>query len=225
MTVLAESLLSEPAARTASPLFLILSDLPPHSPAWPLADAQIQAVRAACASVLGFEPDVRLVPIAEMAVQPEGETFVIPAALDFSLWERDSLGQRLAEERRCHAGAIIHHDDVDPGHPLIIEALASQAAVALGETPPQKSGLILAASGHGDSGSRAQSYRLMRLLWEQLGFGNADVAFVRHSQPFLAHVLERCANDPLPWIVLFQNQWESEHAQYARVMVENVQRE
>jgi sirohydrochlorin ferrochelatase len=224
MAELAESLLSGPAAHTAAPLFLILSDLPRHSPAWPFAVAQMQAVRSACAGVLGFEPDVRLVPIAEMSAQPEGETFVIPAALDFSLWERDSLGQRLAEERRHHANAVVHHDDVDPGHPLVIEALGSQAAAALQETPPQQSGLVLAASGHGDSGSRAQSYRLMRLLWEQLGFARADVAFVRHSQPFLAHVLERCANDALPWIVLFQGQWETEHAQYARMMIENAQR-
>jgi hypothetical protein len=224
MTGLAEGLLSESAAQPASPVFLILSDLPRHSPAWPLAETQIEAVRAACAPVLGFEPDVRLVPMAEVSAEPGGETFVIPAALDFSLWERDLLGQRLAEARRNHANTVIHHDDVDPAHPLVIEALGSQAALALGETPLQKCGLILAASGHGDSGSRAQSYRLMRLLWEQVGFVRAEAAFVRHSQPFLAHVLDRCATDSLPWIVLFQNQWESEHAQYARVMIENAQR-
>ena len=204
MAELAESSLNAHAARGASPLFLILSDLPRHSPAWPLAAAQIGAIRDACAGVLGFEPDVRLTPVAEVSAQPEGETFVIPAALDFSLWERDSLGQRLAEERRNFPNAVIHHDDVNPGHPLVLEALASRLAEGLRETPPQKSGLILAASGHGDSGSRAQSYRLMRLLWEQLGFARGEVAFVRHAQPFLAHVVERSAQDALPWIVLFQ---------------------
>jgi len=224
MTELAESSLNGHAACGASPLFLVLSDLPKHSLAWRLAAAQMVAIRDACAGVLGFEPDVRLAPVAEISVQPDGETFVIPSALDFSLWERDSLGQRLAEERRKSPHAVIHHDDVDPGHPLVVEALGLQLAEALRETPPQKSGLILAASGDGDSGSRAQSYRLMRLLWEQLGFAKGDVAFVRHPQPFLAHILERCADDALPWIVLFQGQWETEHAQYARVMVENVQR-
>ncbi len=224
MAELAESSLNGHAARVASPLFLILSDLPRHSPAWPLAAAQMGAIRDACARVLGFEPDVRLAPVGDMSAQPEGETFVIPAALDFNLWERDSLGQRLAEGRRNLPSAVIHHDDVDAGHPLVVEALGLQLAEGLQETPPQKSGLILAASGHGDSGSRAQSYRLMRLLWEQLGFARGEVAFVRHSQPFLAHVLERCATDALPWIVLFQGQWETEHAQYARVMVENAQR-
>jgi len=224
MAELAESSLNGRAARTASPLFLILSDLPKHCTAWSLAEAQIGAICDECSIVLGFAPDVRLTPIGEMSARPDGETFVIPAALDFSLWERDSLGQQLAVERRNLPNAVIHHDDVDPGHPLVVEALGLQAAGALQETPPQKSGLILAASGHGDSGSRAQTYRLMRLLWEQLGFARGEVAFVRHSQPFLAHVLEQCANDALPWIVLFQGQWETEHAQYARVMVENAQR-
>ncbi len=65
----------------------------------------------------------------------------------------------------------------------------------------------------------------MRLLWEQMGFAKAEVAFVRHSQPFLRSAFWIGAPPtPLPWIVLFQNQWESEHAQYARVMIENAQR-
>jgi hypothetical protein len=110
-------------AHVASPLFLILSDLPKQTPAWPLAEAQTGAIRDECASVLGFEPDVRLVPAVEMSAQPDGETFVIPAALDFSLWERDTLGQRLAEERRNLPNAVIHHDDVDPCHLLVVHAL------------------------------------------------------------------------------------------------------
>ncbi len=210
------------AGNSSDPEFLILSDLRPHDAAWPLAAAQIEDVRAACARVLGFNPNVRLEHIGEMRTQPGRETFLLPAALDFSLWDRDSLGQRIAEERRNHADTVIHHDDVDPGHPLVVEALSFQTAMALEDTPPQKCGLILAASGHGDPGSRAQSYRLMRLLWEQLGFAAAEVAFVRNAQPFLAHVLERCARGPLPWAVLFQGQWETEHLAYARVMLENL---
>jgi hypothetical protein len=206
------------------PAFLVLSDLDPNSAQWPMATAQIDAVRSACAPVLGFEPDVRLTPAAEMSAQPGGETFVIPAALDFSLWERDLLGQRIAEERRTHPDNIVYHDDVDAGHSLVVDALGFQAARALPEIPPQRCGLILAASGHGDPGSRAQSYRLMRLLWEQIGFARAEVGFLRHVQPFLGHVLERCAREPMPWVVLFQGQWETEHVEYARVIVENARR-
>jgi hypothetical protein len=149
---------------------------------------------------------------------------VVPAALDFSLWERDALGQRIAEQRRNHPDTLIYHDDVDPGHSLVVDALGFQAAQVLGEIAPQQCGLILAASGHGDPASRAQTYRLMRLLWERLGFARAEVAFVRNTQPFLGRVLEQCAREPLPWVVVFQGQWETEHFEYARVILENFQR-
>lgn len=184
----------------------------------------MENVRAASARVLGFDPEIRLEPIGEMRAHPGRETFVIPAALDFSLWERDALGQWISEKRREHPDVLIHHDDVDPGHPLVVDALGCQAVQALGEIPPQKSRLILAASGDGDPDSRAQSYRLMRLLWERFGFGRAEVAFVRHAQPFLAHVLERFADDTVPGVVVFQAQWETEHVEYARVILENFQR-
>ncbi|HEY6345797.1 MAG TPA: hypothetical protein VIY49_30265 [Bryobacteraceae bacterium] len=177
-------------------------------------------LRAACAKALGFEPELRWTSQSEVWVDCGAETLVIPTALEMSLWEREAMGQRIAEARR--AGKLVFHDDVDVGHPLVVEALAHQVARALGDLAPQKCGLILAASGQGDPASRAQSYRLMRLLWEHLGFARAEVGFVRHVQPFLAHVLERCATEAMPWAVVFQSQWEAEHAEYARVMVQNV---
>jgi hypothetical protein len=88
----------------------------------------------------------------------------------------------------------------------------------------QQVGLILAASGHGDAVSRANSYRLMRLIWEHLGLGAGEVGFVRHAQPFLAHTLEKCAQRPLDWIVLPESQWRTEHVEYAEVILENFQR-
>jgi hypothetical protein len=215
--------LAESSPENTIPEFQVLSDLPRGHAQWKLAAEQMDAISAACAPVLGFDPRVRLVPIAEMSAREGGETFVLPAALDFSLWERETLGQKIAEARREPSGNVIFHDDVDPGHRLVVDALAIQANRSL-KVPAQKCGLILAASGHGDSASRAQSYRLMRLLWEQTGFARAEVAFLRHVQPFLGHVLERCAREPMPWVVLFQSQWETEHAEYARVIVENVQR-
>ena len=230
-----------------------------------------QAVRAACAKTLGFDPDVRLTEAGEIWVEcpkprrsgsgkeedaacgagprpgaasqaasasdqrgrghaPQAsssqerasETLVIPTALDTSLWEREAIGERIAEARR--EGKTVFHDDVDPGHPLVVQALAIQAACALGDAAPQKCGLILAASGHGDPASRAQSYRLLRLLWEQCGFARGEVGFVRQALPFLGHVLDRCARDPMPWLVVFQSQWETEHVEYARVMLENARR-
>jgi len=92
------------------------------------------------------------------------------------------------------------------------------------EIQPQRVGLLVAASGHGDSSSRAQSYRLMRLLWEQLSLGRADVAFLRHAQTFLAAALEHCAREPLDWVLMPQSQWQTEHVDYAQTILENFHR-
>lgn len=154
------------------------------------------------------------------------EVFVLPGDLDFNLFQRESIGQTLAEARRHHPQVVLHHDDVDPGHPLLVQALADQALRAI---PPdarslQQVGLVLAASGHGDAGSRANSYRLMRLVWEQLGVAAGEIGFVRHAQPFLGYTLEKCIARPLDWIVLPQTLWKTEHAEYAAVILENFQR-
>ena len=149
-----------------------------------------------------------------------------PLALDFNLLQREALGHAIAEARRAHPELTIHHDDVDPTHPLVVQALADQVARAIPDNArsPQHIGLILAASGHGDAGSRANSYRLMRLMWEQLGLGAGEVGFVRHAQPFLAHTLEKCAPRPFDWIVLPEAQWKTEHVEFAAVILENFQR-
>jgi hypothetical protein len=199
-----------------APTFLLIGE---RHPQWDLALAQVDAVRDASTPVLGFEPRIELLPVSE--VSPHGETFLLPTALDFSLWDREELGQKMSDARR---GGLVFHDDVDPGHPLVVDALAGQATRAV-TGAAQKCGLIFAASGHGDSASRAHSYRLMRLIWEQVGFARAEIGFLRHVQPFLGHVLERCAREPMPWVVLFQSQWEFEHVQYARVIVENTRNE
>lgn len=191
------------------------------------AVAQVEDIRRDCARVLGFDPDVRLAASDALPIEAGGETFVIPAGLEFNLCQRESLGRALAEARRGQPDTVIHHDDVDPGNALVVGAFADclgRAMEALG-APPQRCGLILAASGDGDASSRAQSYRLARLLWEELGLARGEVGFVRHAKPFLAATLEKCCLEPLEWLVLAQSQWETEHVQYARVMLENLQKE
>jgi len=172
------------------------------------------------------EPDESLRNVLARASREHSEIFVLPATLDFSLWQRDALGQLLAEARRDHPDVEIHHDDVELGHPLLVSAFAEQLGrgIAAAETPAQRCGLILAPSGHGDPASRAESYRLMRLMWEELGLARAEIGFVRHAQPFLGHVLDRCAREPLRWLILPQAQWSTEHAEYARVLLENFQK-
>lgn len=186
---------------------------------------------SACEPILGFRPAVELVSIDALssAITCDGpqEIFVLPTALDFNLLQRETFGHAISEARRGNPQLIIHHDDVDSAHPLVVQALADQVARAIPDhvRSPRHIGLILAASGHSDTASRANTYRLMRLVWEQLGLGAGEVGFVRHSQPFLAHTLEKCAARPLQWIVLPESQWTTEHVQYARVILENFQRD
>jgi sirohydrochlorin ferrochelatase len=205
------------------PAFVIATDLQPCDAAWPDAEAQAAQVRDESARIVGFTPQVTLAAAPWNTLPSAREIFVLPAPLDFSLLQRETLGRALTEARREHPDVTIHHDDTDPGHPLIVTALVGQ----VGNLRPivnRPSGLILAPSGHGDAASRAQSYRLMRLIWEELGVRKAEIGFVRHVQPFLAHVLDGCLSDQIPWLILPQSQWETEHVAYARVMLENLQR-
>ena len=186
---------------------------------------------SACEPILGFAPSIQIASVeslpAVIASLDAEEVFILPTALDFNLLQRESLGHAIAEARRAHSNVVFHHDDVDPTHPLVVQALADQVARAIppGARSFQQIGLILAASGHGDAGSRANSYRLMRLVWEQVGLGAGEVGFVRHAQPFLAHTLERCAERPLQWIVLPEAQWRTEHVEFAAVILDNFQRD
>jgi sirohydrochlorin ferrochelatase len=203
-----------------SPEFLIASDLEPEHPCWPAAVAQVEDVRAQCAPILGFDPVVKLVALSRTPFPAcaSGETFVFPAPLDFSIVQKQMLGQMLAEARRASPQVVIHHDDVDPGHPLVVTAFADR----IGRLLSPGCGCVLAASGHGDPASRAECYRLMRLIWEELSLPQAEVGFVRHSKPFLGQMLEACRAASIPWVVAPLSQWETEHVAYARVILENM---
>jgi sirohydrochlorin ferrochelatase len=215
-------------------VFILATDLHPGDPAWKNADAQARSVSEACEKILGFQPIVGLVSIECVAAaiaqeEHDGarEIFVLPAALDFNLFQREALGHAIGEARRGHPQIALHHDDLDRAHPLLVECLAAQVAGAISSDARslQQVGLILAASGNGDAGGRAQSYRLMRLVWEQLGLAAGEVGFVRHAQPFLALTLEKCAQRPLDWIILHEAQWKTEHVEFAAVILQNFQRQ
>jgi len=208
---------------------ILATDLEPHQPAWKSAQDEARQVAASCAPILGFEPSIHVAARNALAqaidsAEDVSELFILPCSLEFGLLEREELGGVVAGARR-HNGVAIHHDDVDPGHPLIVECLADQAARALGSASPQRTGLILAASGLGDASGRGQSYRLMRLIWERLGLAAGEVGFIRHTQPFLLATLERCARQPLDWVIVPQAIWMTEHVEYAQVILENFQRD
>jgi hypothetical protein len=190
-----------------------------------------QEIQRQIAPILGFDPEVRLAILPDprdpnsarkfadaIADTNAEEIFILPAALEFNLWQRETLGQIVAEARRRNSAITIHHDDPDLCDPLIVDALAESAARHIED--PRSTGILLAPNGCGDPASRAQSYRLMRLLWERLGVAAGEVSFVRHVQPFLSHTLERL-NQQFQWILIPQSQFETETVAYARVILEN----
>jgi hypothetical protein len=222
---------AQPFDSSRQAAFVLATEVRRDEPAWAEVEAYAQAVAAVCAPILGFEPAVRPATLDESlgrclsqaAGEHIPESFLLPAPLELNLLQRESIGQWLGEVRRDHPEVTIHHDDLDPGDPLLVDCLAGQAAKALEQAgvAPQRAGLVLAATGQGDAETRAQSYRLMRLVWERLGLVRGEIGFLRHGRPFLASTLERCAEEPLTWIVVPQMQWKSQYFEYAEVILQN----
>ncbi len=209
------------------PVFLIATELSSRDASWADAGCCVQRLVEPCARILGFTPRIQLANIDSLGIPEDaGEVFIIPACLDFSLFQREKLSGTLSELRRARPEVAVHHDDVDPGHPLLVEAFANRitAALAGSHLAPQRVGLLLVTSGHGDSGSRAQTYRLMRLLWERLSVGHADAAFLRHAQTFFRMSLEECSKTPLHWLIVPQMQWDGEHLDFARTILDDHRR-
>ena len=92
------------------------------------------------------------------------ELFVIRLVFELNVWQRTALGAVLSEARHRKDSVSIHHDDVNPTHPLLVDCLAGEVLRGLAEKggAAQRSGLLLVADGQGDATTRADSYRLMR---------------------------------------------------------------
>ena len=194
---------------------VIATDLRPEDAAWARAEAQAAELQGFAARTFNMNVQVGLACLPARSMEDSDayqigrvidrsvgdetpELFVLPVAFDLNVWQRTLLGEELSEARRRHAAVSIHHDTVEPTHPFLVECFAGQILQALEDRhiPPQQAGLLLVADGRGDPATRADSYRLMRLLWEQSGVGWGEVGFVRHTQPFLPTVLKRCLSEP-----------------------------
>jgi sirohydrochlorin ferrochelatase len=227
----------------ARPAFIVATDLRPEDAAWARVEAQAARLRAFADRALGLSTSVDLACLPARSTEEAGEyhisrvidrcvgdgasiLFVLPAAFELNIWRRTMLGDELGAARRRHAGASIHHDSVDPAHPLLVDCFAEQMLQALQErgVAPRNAGLVLVADGQSEPSTRADSYRLMRLLWEQAGLGRGEVGFVRHPQPFLPETLGRCLAERLDWLLLPACQWDGELCDFARVMLEDHQR-
>ena len=214
------------------PAFILVSELTADHRDWPAAAAQAAALVEPLASQLGFAPRIRLsslppapegsaaaspynlaTVLADEAAAGERDIFLIPTSLDFGLLQRAQLAEIAAAARHRFSHTPIAYDDVDPCHPLLVDALTQSVYRKLAGSmlKPEQLGLLLTASGDGASRGRAQSYQLMRLLWEQTGCSQADVAFCRHARPSLSEQLQHRGRDELTWVIVPQANWRNTH--------------
>ena len=225
----------------AGPVFILASEIEPATICWTKAEEQASRLAAFATRLLGFSASARLAVLPTrpaddrhslaQAIEREisegaSEVFVLPLVFELNIWQRTLLGQTLSEIRRIHQAVSIHHDDINPSHPLLVDCFADKILQALDAEgiSPRQAGILLVANGQGDPGSRADSYRLMRLLWEQTSLSLGEVGFLRHEQPFLSAALQRCLREPLDWILLPQCQWDSELFQHAKLILADHQR-
>jgi hypothetical protein len=227
----------------AGAVFILATDLRPGDAAWTLVGPQAVDLQTFAARTFGVEAQVEVACLPARSVDDHGdhrigrvvdrctdaqaqEFFVLPASLELNVWQRTMLGEELSEARRRHPSISIHHDTVDPSHQLLVECFTGQILLTLERLriPPQQAGVLLVADGRGDPATRADSYRLMRLLWEQAGLGGGEVGFVRHTRPFLPTVMKQCSRDPLAWVLIPQSQWDGELHDFAGVMLGDHQR-
>jgi sirohydrochlorin ferrochelatase len=225
----------------AGPVFILASEIEPTAACWTKAEEQASRLASFATRLLGFSASARLAVLPTRPADDQhhlakmiereisegaSEVFVLPLVFELNIWQRQLLGQTLSEIRRIHQAVSIHHDDINPSHPLLVDCFTDKILQALDAQgiPPRQAGILLVAIGQGDPGSRADSYRLMRLLWEQTGLGFGDVGFVGHEQPFLPAALQRCQREPLNWLLLPQCQWASELYHHAKLILADHQR-
>ena len=239
------SIIHAPFASTAS-AFVLLTDLRPDHPNWTHAKHLAQTVAEQAAPILGFHPHIQLaslsadqqwidddlphslpVVINACLANQVNTVFVLPALLDFSIFQQQAFAECINHVRRNHTDKHIFYDAPDICHPLLFQAFIDRIGTTLQaqQLTPQQTGLLLVASGHGDPSSRAKSYQLMRLLWEHIGTRHADVAFLRHEKTPLPEKLATSAQHPHPWLIVPHMIWEGEHAAYTRLILSDFQKQ
>lgn len=174
-------------------------------------DAQAGRLADRWAQRNGLRPVVEAVRELRPITGEEAATvFVIPTMLEYGLYHRERLGEFASLSRRD--GHTVLFDEPDPSDPLVIQACAERAMAAMvsADVRPNEAGLILLADGRGDSRTRAGSYQVMRLLWEQLGVSEAEVAFRNHDDRSLDRLHPRLAAANVDWLVVPQTLGDGE---------------
>ena len=221
--------------------FVLITELTPQHPDWEAAQAQAQGLRVSLEPRLGLAPRIRLASLppghpdranspvsssgddltsvlADEAEAGPSDIFLIPTMLDFGLVQKAQLTEIVTGIRLAYHQTAVTYDDVAFDRRPLIQAFSERIYQQLvaSKLSPHRLGLLLLASGDGDSSGQAQSYQFMRLLFDQLGFARGEVAFLRHARPLVEEQLERCARELLTWAIIPQMMWRSEPFDDAR---------
>ncbi len=162
--------------------------------------------------------------IAQLTEAGAGPIFVVPGSFDFGSESQQWLTEQVREQARRAPRAQLHYDAPNVAHPLLVQAFVDRACEALASLPagsPGSLGVLLVAAGAGDVHTRADSYKLMRLLWEQLGAARGEVAFLRHPKHPLPEQLAACEQSGLRWVAVAQELWAGERYEHAELIFGN----
>ncbi len=230
-------------ARTSGVGFVLLFD-PPSTPAVEFAYGQLaDDVSDACERVVGLPCAVRWAALPrrdgrrviedvsastsalleQLYASGYDPIFLLPCSFDFGAAEKQWLTELVRGAQRRHPESPIYYDDFNGTHPLLLQSFVDHACRALdtqqsAHASPGNFGLLLIASGAGDADTRSDSYKLMRLLWEQLAVARGEVAFLKHAQYPLPEQLAACARTASTWLAVVQDFWPDEHYEYARLL-------
>ena len=157
-------------------------------------DAPLFGAAMAEAGPFGAGPgDCGLDSVLERCIeQGHDELFLLPFTSGFDLFRRQAFAESVARARRRSGNARIFCDEPDLCEPLPVRAFADSALAALDRAgvPPGEAHLVVVSGGQGDAADRARTYRLMRLIWEEVGAKKGDAAFLYCDTPRLEAALE-----------------------------------
>ena len=171
--------------------FVLLFDAPTDAGLERAHEARLALLAQNCSRVLGFTPRVVWAPLPPLnyrggpeelttglgavlgqrldalAREGHGPAFVLPVSFDFGLDSKQWLTQVVREQQRRCPELLVHYDAQSLTHPLLVQCFVDSACRALGElkvSSPNDLGLLLVANGAADAETRADSYKLMRLV-------------------------------------------------------------
>lgn len=163
-----------------------------------------------------------LEPVLADACQGGRVNFILPAEMQLDLFRKRALVDAVTWVRRACSNLDIYYDDVTACHPLLLAAMADEvfeAAGPLAVSSPRELSLVLAASGEGDPEARADAYKMMRLVWEQVGAGRGEIGFLRHDNPMLALMLHELIQTTPHLVVAMNYLWPCPHVDYIQTIV------